>query len=119
MKFTVDLMFGWAHPGTKLVKNSPGYPRTWWVHALKRKMVAPDGYIWMYAVRLLGLTIGATVTRECVTPATPQAPVQAPFISSPPSQSGQQVHLTPEQMAQVQAIISSAATTKTTPSPAQ
>ena len=104
MKFTIDLMCGWAHPGVTMVKNSPGYPRTWFANALKRKMTAPDGYVYMGAIRLLGLTVGVTITRECATSAT------SSLGSSPsaglPSSSGQvsqQVQLPPELMAQIQA----------------
>lgn len=115
MKFTIDLMFGWAHPGTKMVRNSPGYPRTWFVTALARKMMAPDGYVRMYAVRLLGLTVGVTFTRECATPIT-----QPPSQQSLQQSSQQQLQVTPEQMAQIQAVLSKqSAPAPTTPSPAK
>ena len=117
MKFTVDLMFGWAHPGTKMVRNSPGYPRTWFVTALARKMMAPDGYVRMYAVRLLGLTVGVTFTRECATPIT-QPPSQQSLQQSLQQSSQQQLQVTPEQMAQIQAVLSKqSAPTQTTPPP--
>ncbi len=101
MKFTIDLMFGWAHPGVTMVKNSPGFPRTWFVNALKRKMTASDGYVYMAAIRLLGLTFGVTITRECATSLSPSAssPVSSPVTGSAP----QQVQLPPELMAQIQA----------------
>ncbi len=110
MKFTIDLMFGWAHPGTKMVRNSPGYPRTWFGTALARKMMAQDGYVRMYAVRLLGLTVGVTFTRECATPITQP--------SSPPLSPSPQLQVTPEQMAQIQAVLSKqSAPAQTIPSP--
>ena len=107
MKFTIDLMFGFAHPGMTMVRNNPDGMRGWFFKLLRRKMVAPDGYVYMYAIRLLGTTLGVTVTRECATPLTSQQPA-----SSPPQQ------LPPEVMAQVAALQKSAATTKTTASPA-
>lgn len=118
MKFTFDLMFGWAHPGTKMVRNSPGYPRSWFITALARKLKAPDGYVRIYAVRLLGLTIGVTFTRECATP------IMQPSSPSQPSGPAQQLQLqlSPEDMAQVQAIIArsqSSDPAPTTPSPAK
>ena len=104
MKFTIDLMCGWAHPGVAMVRNSPGYPRTWFATALKRKMTAPDGYVWMYAVRLLGLTLGVTITRECVTSATSSLGSSLPQQQASASgQAPQQVQLPPELMAQIQA----------------
>ena len=118
MKFTIDLMFGWAHPGTKMVRNSPGYPRTWFVTTLARTLMAPDGYVRMYAVRLLGLTVGVTFTRECATPITNTSSQQQSSAPSDP----QQLQLSPEDMAQVQAIIArnrSSAPAPTTPSPAK
>ena len=70
MKFTIDLLFGWAHPGTKMVRQAPQGMRGWFIHGMTRKILASDGYVYVAAVRLIGFTVGVTVTRECVTPLT-------------------------------------------------
>ena len=104
MKFTIDFMLGFAHPGTKLVRLSPGYPRTWFIHAIVRQLVAPDGRVRMLAVRLLGVTLGVTITRECVTPLTPPAGSSLASSSAGAVQgASQQIQLSPDLMAQIQA----------------
>ena len=110
MKFTIDLMCGWAHPGMTMVKNSPNYPRTWFINAMRRKVMAPDGYVYMAAVRLLGLTLGVTITRECATVITPpsgssqaSSPGGVSPIASPQPQ--RTVQLPPELLEQIQAHI--------------
>lgn len=118
MKFTVDFILGFAMPHSKVVKLSPGGLKTWWAHVMARKMIAQDGVVRIVAVRLLGVTIGCTFARECVTQLTSSSPSPA---QAPPSQP--QPQLSPEQVAKIRAIMSQSipqsAPTPTTPSSGQ
>jgi hypothetical protein len=82
---------------------------------MKRKIIAPDGFVYMGALRLLGLTLGVTITRECSTAITPPAGSSAPAASSPSQP--QSVQLPPELLAQIQAHIQAQASTKALSSP--
>lgn len=70
MKFTIDFHVGFAHPKMQVVQCSPRGLRGWLFQSLAQKLTAHDGYVYLAAIRLLGVTIGVTVTRECVTPIT-------------------------------------------------
>jgi hypothetical protein len=91
MKFTIDFTIGFAHPAMQIVQRSPKGIRGWFFQPVARRIMAPDGYVYLAALRLLGVTIGVTVTRECATPITGQA--------SPAEQ-----QLPPEILAQIEAM---------------
>jgi hypothetical protein len=81
---TFDFLFGFATPGSKIVLQSPSGIRGWFVQGMAKKWTARDGFVYMAAARLLGITIGVTITRECDNSSLPQfssPPVQMPAMA--------------------------------------
>lgn len=77
---TFDFLLGFATPGCKAVRQAPGGIKKWFATAMYRKIVAMDGFVYMAAIRLLGITIGTTITRECDNSSLPQFSSQQPPI---------------------------------------
>lgn len=69
---TFDLLLGIATPRSKIVRSSPGGTRGWFFNVMAKRWVAPDGFVYMAALRLIGLTVGITITRECDNSSLPQ-----------------------------------------------
>lgn len=83
MKFSIDLMLGFASPDMKMVKTSPDGIKGWWFKPLWRKMVAPDGKVFILAMRLIGVTFGITLTRECDNSSLPVFASRRPPVAPP------------------------------------
>jgi hypothetical protein len=80
---TFDFLVGFATPGCKTVLTSPQGRRGWFANWMGKRWVALDGYVYMVAVRLLGVTVGVTITRECDNSSLPQF-AQSPSAAAPP-----------------------------------
>ena len=81
---TFDFLLGYASPGSKFVRQSPQGIRGWFVNLMAKKWIAQDGYVYMAAVRLLGVTVGVTITRECDNSSLPQfsSPARTPYTQT-------------------------------------
>jgi hypothetical protein len=69
---TIDFLIGFATPGSRVVKMSPQGLKGWFAYVIHRTIRANDGAIYLNAVRLLGVTVGCTITREM----TPEVPLK-------------------------------------------
>ena len=81
---TFDLLIGFATPWSKTVRESPKGVRGWFAQAMAKKWTARDGFVYMAAVRLLGVTVGVTITRECDNSSLPQfsSPARTPYTQT-------------------------------------
>jgi hypothetical protein len=102
---TLDFVLGFAGPFAKIVRISPQGLRGWFFFWMAKRHIAQDGYVFMFAFRLIGITIGVTVTIECHTSATPNPAESSQNIagqSAPPSLPSQ---FSADQLAQIRAMV--------------
>jgi hypothetical protein len=69
---TIDFTIGFAGIGARVVTLSPAGRPGWVFNAMRKRYIAIDGFVYLAAVRLLGVTVGCTITRDVDNSTLPQ-----------------------------------------------